>query len=122
MASIPGIVFIIIGVVVSIVSFFFVEAIYAFTYVGLAFIGYGLIKIIYKKLTKSKEAKTHQPHHKKHRTHHPHCPFCNNIILPHNNFCSHCGAYLKNQGSNPNLNSSGQHQSPQGYQNQVRRV
>jgi len=121
MASIHWSAFMIIGAIVSIVSYFLVEELFVFTYVGLAFIVWGLLKLIYKKLTAPKNPKPHHQH-KKHRVHHPHCPFCNIIIKPHDNFCSHCGGYLKHQRGNPNLNNSRNHQNPQGYQNQVRRV
>ena len=114
MAYIPGIIFVIIGVIVSITSYFFVEEIFIFTYVGLSFVAYGILKMIYKKITSPKKETpiqhNNQVNHKKRHYHHPHCPNCNIQVGIHNNFCHNCGTNLKNQGSNPNFQNPSQHQ------------
>lgn len=118
MARISGIVFIIVGIIVTITSYFFVEEIFVFSYIGILFIVWGIIKIIYKKLTSPSKKKTDFiKQHKKHRNRRPHCPYCNKVIVIHDNFCSNCGALLKNQRSNPNFQNTGQQQYNKRYQN-----
>jgi len=110
MANIPGTVFMIIGAVVAIVSLF-LEEIRFFVIIGVLFFLYGGIKALAKK-------KKPKPH----KIHHPHCPFCNKMVKTHDNFCSHCGGYLKHQRSNPYLHNSGHNQGHYTQNNQVRRV
>lgn len=99
MASIPGIVFIIIGIIMSVVSFFRIESLKVFIYVGLLFVFWGLVKIIAKTLRSEKKRATEyeEEYYKSQKPQQRHaqtryCPRCRSQIALHHNFCSKCGA------------------------------
>jgi len=118
MARISGEVFIIIGIIVAITSFF-VKAIFFFVYVGAGFIIWGGIKLLYTKLAGEEKPKKQ---HAQHKSHHRLCPYCNRQVKPHDNFCSNCGALLKHQRRNVNLNQASHNQYHNRDHHQIRRV
>ena len=108
MTEIHGAVFVGVGLLVAAISFSL--KIYLFILVGLALVVWGAVKISQQE----KKKPTHMQH--------PHCPFCNNRVQNHDNFCSHCGAYLKHQRGHPNLQKGSYHQHYNRYNHQIRRV
>jgi len=96
MADISPIAFIIIGLIVSVVSFF--TKLYLFIVVGVCFILWGIFKLLKKPK-------------KKHIIHtNTHCPRCRFQISPHDNFCRHCGWQLKHKRGHPHFQYSSNNQ------------
>lgn len=86
MAKIHGLVYIIIGFFVFIVSLTSKKFI-VFLFVGIIFILVGVIKFILK-VNGGKVAR-----HVKHETyHHKYCTQCGNLLRLHDKFCTRCGA------------------------------
>jgi len=145
MAGIHGLIHIIVGAIVVIISIILRDSLFVFVYVGIGFIIFGILKLLYNKIKNPKEKKhKHQPHqratvhpnhHKRnihhHRQNHPNnqqqmlqqvqnlnkhtnqvaaCPYCSNTLKISDNFCSNCGAFLKNNRSDPNFYHRGHNQ------------
>ena len=109
MVKIHGAAFIIIGFVVAVTSFF-IKDLRVFMYVGLGFVLWGLLKLLYIRLTNEKpdikkEHKITHPTHTKPIYHRPqqthsqpqyrHCPNCRSAVRIENTFCPRCGTRLK---------------------------
>jgi hypothetical protein len=111
MAEIPSAAYIVIGLVVTIVSF--VMGLTFFIYVGIIMVVWGLGKLSYRKLKAPKPAQIEkqspviQPHRayqgahqSAHQTagHHARytadvrCPHCGSAVASNHNFCGSCGA------------------------------
>lgn len=98
MAKIHGLVYIVVGLFVSILSLKLnYQRFIVFFYAGLVFIVFGVIKLIFN-LIKSKSNKTKDVHHKiehkqqiRSQQHFRYCPKCRNIMKLHDRFCSRCG-------------------------------
>ncbi len=102
MAKIHGLVYIIIGIFVSIASWRINnEDLQLFFYVGILFIGIGAAKLLLS-LVKSKKEGEKTTHHKKislqqhlqhqQKHHYKRCPRCGSIMRLADRFCSRCGA------------------------------
>lgn len=102
---IPAFAFIIIGAIVTAVSFF--AKMTLFIFVGIAFIVYGGFRLFKKSPQKPVQH---------------HCPRCRTSIQAHQNYCSNCGTALKYQRSHPHFHSRSYYQHHYGHNNQVRRV
>ena len=98
MAKIHGLVYIIIGIFVSVASWKINnEDLYLFFYVGILFIGAGVAKLLLGFLKNKKETektvhqrKTH--HQSQHlQQHYKRCKRCGSIIRANDRFCSRCG-------------------------------
>lgn len=93
MPKIHGIVYVIIGLFVSAVSWRFnYEKLIFFFYAGLVFVLIGIVKLIFALIRhKGKSAgKIHQKAHS--QIQHKYCSKCGAALNIHNRFCSRCGA------------------------------
>ncbi len=103
MAKIHGFVYLIIGIFVSLVSYFSKnEALKLFIYIGFLFGFIGIVKLFISSLSKKKEKPIKQhpkTFHKqpipKQNSYTKYCPHCRNIIRVSDNFCSRCGQALR---------------------------
>lgn len=97
MAKIHGLVYIIIGILVSIASWKInKESLYLFFYLGILFIGVGAAKLLLGLLKNKKEEEKvvhHKvPHHQsRHLQHYRHCRRCGNVMRINDRFCGKCG-------------------------------
>ncbi|MBS3114726.1 zinc ribbon domain-containing protein [Candidatus Woesearchaeota archaeon] len=98
MAKIHGLVYIAVGLFVSIFSWKVnYEKFVFFFYAGLVFVFVGVMKLIFG-LIKRKMSKTGEVQHitsvqSQHQAHHyKRCHKCGNIMKMHDRFCSRCGA------------------------------
>ena len=104
MASIPGWIYIIIGVAIAIYSKLLVKETGAnpflniFFYIGVAFIAVGLVKTIFKRSKKDKPVnEPHTPVQQKQTQNTPGIVYCNRCGAKHysnSNFCHLCGSRL----------------------------
>lgn len=96
MASINGIWFLLIGLVVTIISYFN-EDLSLFLYVGMAFIVYGAFKLALKYMTSQKEPaqpkrNPQQPIQPQQTPpQHYYCRNCGRKLFMQDNFCTNCG-------------------------------
>ncbi len=101
MAKIHGLIYIIAGLFVSIVSWRLnYDDLIFFFYIGLLFILVGVGKIAFK-LIKNRASKKELTHHKtpihnlsaqQQTSHLKHCHSCGNVLRIHDRFCNRCGA------------------------------
>lgn len=96
MAKIHGLVYVIIGILVSIASWKInKEALYLFFYVGILFIGVGAAKLLLSLISNKKEEEI--MHHRKiqpqaqHFQHYRRCKKCGSVMKANDRFCSKCG-------------------------------
>ncbi|MDP3765033.1 MAG: hypothetical protein Q8R04_00820 [Nanoarchaeota archaeon] len=101
MAKIHGLVYIVVGLFVSIFSWKVnYEKFIFFFYVGLIFVFIGILKLVFglikRKMDRKEEPleRVHhkvsiQPHHQAH--HYKRCHKCGNAVKLHDGFCSRCG-------------------------------
>ncbi|MFT7615432.1 MAG: putative paraquat-inducible protein A [Candidatus Woesearchaeota archaeon] len=101
MASIPGLVFIIIGIAIAAISSFNKELQFFF-YVGVVLFAYGFLKILFiwiKKPKQKKHMQTHPTHNQQqppaaqqqHANGHRQCLNCGKTVHATFRFCPHCG-------------------------------
>lgn len=104
MAEIHAAAWIIIGIIVTIVSF--ALQLTFFQYLGIIFIVWGLGKLSYRRLSKTDAAVSRalslKPllysapqapmHHQMRQGHSLRCPHCGTMVKEHDNFCPRCGA------------------------------
>ena len=97
MPKIHGLVYVAVGLFVSIFSWKFnYQKLIFFFYVGLIFILVGIIKLLFE-LVKFKKEKIKPSHQaiQKHQSHHiKYCSQCGNPARIHDKFCSKCGARI----------------------------
>ncbi len=97
MAAIKGIIFVIIGLFVSISSYALGKKgsanLQLFIYVGISFVAFGLIKMLIEAAGKpKKEKKTlHKPASASQNPRVKHCPVCRIKMPSYANFCFNCG-------------------------------
>ena len=92
MAKIHWLAYVIVGLVVSIISWKFnYQKLIFFFYIGLIFILVGIVKLIFNLMKKEKKAehKTQQINQQAH--HIKYCTQCGNQLRTHDRFCSRCG-------------------------------
>lgn len=95
MTDINGIVFVIIGAAVSLVSYRVGPSFTFFFWLGMIMFIYGVIKIVmqYLKSQTGTKANHHVPHHVNQQPHI--CPRCKSKVFPSFNFCAKCGYRLR---------------------------
>ena len=107
MAKVHGIIFLVIGLFVSIASYKInYDKLYVFFYIGLLFIIYGVAKIIIgfinkdekkqaplNRLSQNQLNQLRQPVKQQYKR----CQTCGNVARGHDNFCSRCGARISSQ-------------------------
>ena len=109
MVKIHGAVYVILGLfIAAVVRKVDAQKLAFFFYAGIAFMLFGILKIIFTAGTK-KETRTEiisrqvqqrnlQQKNMQQRNLQPQfkrCPICNNVVRIHDNFCSRCGAVLR---------------------------
>ena len=98
MASIPGLIYLVVGLFVAGFSLYLnaqrgAQTLLLFMYAGIALAGWGLLKIIYRAATK-------EPAKLKESAHHPesllasYCNKCGSLVRRIDLFCHRCGARL----------------------------
>ncbi|MEK6891717.1 MAG: zinc ribbon domain-containing protein [Nanoarchaeota archaeon] len=101
MAKIHGIVYLIIGLFISIASYYIkYDKLYPFFYVGLLFITFGVAKIVIGFI--NKEEKKQSPLNRLNpnqfrqapKQQYKRCPTCGNVARASDNFCARCGNRL----------------------------
>ncbi len=103
MAKIHGAVYLIIGIFISLVSYFSTnKSLRFFIYIGFLFGIIGIIKLLFTSLKKKKKEKPVQHTHYKHpkvsqkeqSLFTKYCQRCGNLVRTFDNFCSRCGQAL----------------------------
>lgn len=93
MAKIHGLVYVIIGLSISIVSWKLKnEKLMSFFYIGLIFVLIGFVKLIFNKI-KRKVGKTEKIHKATYQNQRfKYCPKCRTMLNVYDRFCRRCGA------------------------------
>ena len=98
MAKIHGLVYLLVGLLVSFLSWKLnYEKLMFFFYIGLIFVFIGVIKLITGLMKKkNNEVDAHKKHGKMPQAHRQvkYCHQCGSALSPHHRFCSRCGARI----------------------------
>ena len=99
MSKIHGLIYIIVGLFVSSISWKLNYAkLFLFFYLGLIFIIVGIVKLILGPKANKEEMKPKSTqrnlHQSMQRQHYKRCQRCGNIARIHDNFCSRCGTRI----------------------------
>ncbi|MBI4146667.1 hypothetical protein HY489_05015 [Candidatus Woesearchaeota archaeon] len=102
MTGIHWLIWLVVGLFVTITSTKLGGKLTMFLWVGILFIVIGIGKLAYKMLTAPKEShKGHAPqvhkttHHEVHNGPKRYCPKCGSQAIVHDNYCKHCGMRLR---------------------------
>jgi len=94
MVKIHGIIYILIGIFISIASYFVnVNDLYIFFYAGMFFVAYGIAKIVLNFIMGQKEQQKQQQIQKTHQSYRK-CHRCGNIARLTDRFCARCGTKM----------------------------
>ena len=91
--KIPGWVFILIGAIIAITSYF-VPHLKFFFYVGVALFAYGIAKLVFSFIVKEEKEDAYVQQ-AMNEVQELRCKKCSNFIRNFDNFCSYCGMRLK---------------------------
>ena len=95
MVKIHGIIYILIGIFISIASYFVnVNDLYIFFYAGMFFIAYGVAKIVLGFIIGQKEQQKAVQHKTQAHQSYKKCHRCGNIARLTDRFCSRCGTKM----------------------------
>ena len=93
MVKIHGLVYVIVGLFVSIFSYQLnYEKLVFFFYIGLIFVVVGIAKIIFGLIGHRKNEASAAHHKAQHQQQVKYCSKCGNVLKLHDRFCSRCGA------------------------------
>lgn len=93
--------FVIIGILMAVISAFFINKIGIFLIIGVLLVIYGIGKFLITKKIKSKinqediSENMKRDEHASHKIELTNCPRCFSKVYKHQNFCHNCGCYLK---------------------------
>jgi len=94
---IPGFIFVLVGAVITYISYYVGPKLAIFFWIGLISLGYGifeiLIKFMLRERASTKFKKEVREQVKKQRV--VHCPKCHTAVFRRAHFCYHCGYRLK---------------------------
>lgn len=92
--KIPALVWFMLGVLLSVISYYQGEDFVLFFYAGLLIIAIGIFKMILDYIFSQKESKKEKKRVSK-QEHYTHCQHCNNITRKIDYYCSMCGKPLR---------------------------
>lgn len=88
----------IVGAVIAFLSYQVGATFHIFLYVGIAFVVFGIAKLIFRTRVKDKDgvAQHYNIHPVQHQSHKGHlCPKCRYVLHTADNFCRNCGNQVK---------------------------